>query len=55
MNWNQMLPELDVFNLNDSLNFYTKLIGFHIVYDRKEEKFVFFATRKCTTYDTTNR
>ena len=34
-----MLPELDVFNLNDSLNFYTKLIGFHIVYDRKEEKF----------------
>ena len=38
MKWNQMLPELDVFNLSDSLNFYTKLIGFHIVYDRKEDK-----------------
>lgn len=41
MKWNQMLPELDVFNLSDSLNFYTKLIGFHIVYDRKEDKFAF--------------
>ena len=41
MNWNQMLPELDVFNLEDSLHFYIDLIGFHIVYDRKEDKFAF--------------
>ena len=34
MNWNQMLPELDVFILEDSLKFYIDLIGFHIVYDR---------------------
>lgn len=41
MNWNQMIPEFDVFNLEESLNFYTKLIGFHIEYDRKEDKFAF--------------
>ena len=41
MEWNQMLPEFDVFDLNDSLDFYVKLIGFHIVYDRKEDKFAF--------------
>ena len=40
MNWNQMLPELDVFNLEDSLYFYIDLIGFHIVYDRKEDKII---------------
>ena len=41
MEWNQMLPELDVFNLEDSLHFYIDLVGFHIVYDRKEDKFAF--------------
>ena len=41
MNWNQMIPEFDVFSLEESLNFYTKLIGFHIEYDRKEDKFAF--------------
>lgn len=41
MNWNQMIPEFDIFNLEESLNFYTKLIGFHIEYDRKENKFAF--------------
>lgn len=41
MNWNQMIPEFDVFNLEESLSFYTKLIGFHIEYDRKEDKFAF--------------
>ena len=39
--WNQMIPEFDVFNLEKSLNFYTKLIGFHMEYDRKEDKFAF--------------
>ena len=41
MEWNQMLPELDVFNLEDSLHFYIDLVGFHIVYDREEDKFAF--------------
>lgn len=41
MNWNQMLPEFDVFNLEESLHFYTSLIGFNIVYERKEDKFAF--------------
>lgn len=41
MTWNQIIPEFDVFNLEKSLNFYTKLIGFHMEYDRKEDKFAF--------------
>lgn len=32
---------LDVFDLEYSLHFYIDLIGFHIVYDRKEDKFAF--------------
>ena len=30
MEWNQMLPEFDVFNLEESLYFYTDLVGFKI-------------------------
>lgn len=41
MKWNQMIPELDVFNLAKSLHFYTKIIGFKIVYNREEDKFAF--------------
>lgn len=41
MNWNQMIPEFDVFNLEDSIHFYVDLIGFHIEYDRKEDRFAF--------------
>ncbi len=41
MDWNQILPEFDVFNLEESLHFYVDLVGFHIVYDRKEDKFSF--------------
>lgn len=41
MEWNQMLPEFDVFDLNESLDFYVKLIGFNIIYDRKEDRFAF--------------
>ncbi len=41
MEWNQMIPELDVFDLEKSLNFYTKLIGFEIVYTREEDRFAF--------------
>lgn len=41
MKWNQMIPEFDVFNLKDSLHFYVDLIGFHVEYDRPEDKFAF--------------
>lgn len=41
MEWNQMLPEFDVFNFEDSLHFYVDLLGFNIVYDRTEDKFAF--------------
>lgn len=41
MKWNQMIPEFDVFNLEDSLHFYVDLIGFHVEYDRPEDRFAF--------------
>lgn len=41
MKWNQMIPEFDAFNLEDSLHFYVDLIGFHVEYDRPEDKFAF--------------
>lgn len=41
MKWNQMIPELDVFNLEESLHFYTNIIGFKTVYNREEDKFAF--------------
>ncbi len=41
MNWNQMIPELDVFSLKDSIHFYVDLIGFHVEYERPEDKFAF--------------
>lgn len=41
MKWNQMIPEFDVFNLDETLHFYIDLIGFKVVYDRPEDKFAF--------------
>ena len=41
MEWNQLIPELDVINLKETLNFYIDLIGFELVYERKEDKFAF--------------
>lgn len=38
---NKMSPELDVENLERSLDFYTKIIGFQFLYARPEERFVF--------------
>lgn len=46
MEWNQMIPEFDVFNLNKTLDFYIRLIGFNMVYDRKEDKFAFLQLEK---------
>ena len=41
MKWNQMIPEFDVFDINESIYFYVDLVGFSIIYERKEDKFVF--------------
>lgn len=46
MEWNQMIPEFDVFDLKESLHFYIDLIGFHVEYDRKENKFAFLQLEK---------
>lgn len=42
MFFNKMIPELDVTDLDVSVSFY-KTCGFHIAYERKEDKFVFFS------------
>ena len=46
MEWNQIIPEFDVFDLEDSLHFYIDLLGFTKVYDRKEDKFAFLQLEK---------
>ena len=42
INWNQIIPELSVTNLEKSLKFY-KTIGFKVEYDRPENKFAFIS------------
>lgn len=41
MEWNQMIPEFDVFDLKESVHFYVDLVGFQVEYERPENKFVF--------------
>lgn len=36
----QLIPELDVTNLEQSLHFYVNTIGFSVKYERSEERFV---------------
>lgn len=36
---NFLIPELIVFNFQKSIDFYTKILGFKIEYDRSEKKF----------------
>ena len=38
---NSLIPELDVSDLDRSLNFYVDVIGFSVLYDRPEERFAF--------------
>ena len=39
MKFNKLIPELSVSNFEKSLEFYTKIIGFKIEYQRDESKF----------------
>lgn len=40
---NQLVPELSVSNFAHSLDFYTRILGFSIVYQRQEDGFAFLA------------
>lgn len=42
MDFNKMIPELSVFDISQTIGFYQKL-GFEIIYERPEEKFVFMS------------
>lgn len=43
MRFNKLIPELCVSNLEKSLHFYTKILGFRIEYSRQEPKFAFLS------------
>ena len=37
----RLVPELNVVDLQESLNFYTGVLGFSVLYDRMEERFAY--------------
>lgn len=43
MKLNSLIPELTVSNIESSLNFYEKILGFKIEYFRGEDKFAFIS------------
>lgn len=43
MNFNRLIPELTVANLEKSLHFYVATLGFKIEYRREESKFAFLS------------
>jgi len=43
MKFNKLIPELSVSNFEKSLEFYTKILGFKIEYQREESKFAFLS------------
>jgi len=43
MKFNKLIPELSVSDINRSTEFYTKILGFKIEYQRKESKFAFLS------------
>ena len=43
MKFNKLIPELSVSNFQESLNFYTKIIGFKIEYQRQEDNFAYLS------------
>ena len=42
MKFNKLIPELSVLDFNNSLNFYTQILGFKIEYERKNFVFLSF-------------
>ena len=47
MNYNAVIPEFIVSNLEKSRSFYCDLLGFTIEYERPEEKFLFLSLEDC--------
>lgn len=45
MKSNQLIPELIVLSFQKSLDFYTKVLGFRIEYDRPEKKFAMLSSQ----------
>lgn len=43
MRFNKLIPELSVSDIGESIEFYTKILGFKIEYERKESKFAFLS------------
>jgi len=43
MEFNKLLPELSVSDLKVSLNFYTKILGFKVEYQREEKEFAYLS------------
>lgn len=43
INMNALVPELNVSSFATSLDFYTRILGFSVAYDRPEEGFAFLA------------
>ena len=41
MNWNKLVPELTVSDFGVSLEFYTKLLGFKVLFARENPQFVY--------------
>lgn len=41
MKWAALVPELAVTDLQTSLDFYTRLLGFEVVFDRPETRFTY--------------
>ena len=47
MNYNTVIPEFMVSNIEQSRSFYCDLLGFTIEYERPEEKFLFLSLEDC--------
>ena len=47
MNYNAVIPEFMVSNIEKSRSFYCDLLGFTIEYERPEEKFLFLSLEDC--------
>jgi catechol 2,3-dioxygenase-like lactoylglutathione lyase family enzyme len=46
MKFNSLIPELSVTDLDKSLDFYTKRLGFKVEYQRPEDRFAFLSLEK---------
>lgn len=47
MNFNKLIPELSVTDIEKSKNFYINTLHFFLEYERKQDKFVFLSYQGC--------